>query len=105
MELKVLVRFKDKFIAGVYYNPGDIINIDDPERVEDLITRKPNPLAEVVRKVASTINLDQTAAKIKELIAGISDLSILRNALNEESNSEKPRKGVIQAINDRIAEL
>lgn len=107
MKLTVLVPFKDAFKPGVYYVPGDIIDIDDPERTKDLLTRKPNPLVEMTEKgqVINAVNLDQSAAKIKLELVEIADVSILENALNEEQNSEKPRKGVIQAINDRIAEL
>lgn len=107
MKVTVLVRFKDKFKAGVYYNPGDLIDIEDSERLEDLINRKPEPLVELVKEaeVINTVDLNQSVIKIKELVAELKDISILRNALNEESNTEKPRKGVIQAINERIAEL
>lgn len=107
MKVTVLVRFKDKYKPGVYYNPGDLIEIEDSERLEDLINRKPEALVELVQEaeVINTVDLNQSVIKIKELIAELKDVSILRNSLLKEKDSEKPRKGVIQAIEDRISEL
>lgn len=107
MEVLVLERFMDKYDHRVYYSPGDVINIDDMDRVKDLVTRKPKPLVKLISEevVVDSLNLDQSVAKIKEEILTISDISVLNKTLEKELSDEKPRKGVISAINDRIEQL
>lgn len=90
--------------SRIIYKPGQMVDFDDMVRVQSLLDRG---LAEVIQsaEVISAVNINQSAAKIKDEVLACSDLDVLKNALEEEQNSEKPRKGVIQVINERISEL
>lgn len=65
MKVKVVSVFRD-MLTGQLYNPGEVIEIEDDDRVEDLVSRK---LAEPIKekKEAKVAELDEDAtAKLKE---------------------------------------
>lgn len=60
MKVKVISVFRDKF-TGQFYNPGEVIEVSDESRVQDMENRK---LAERMKEVE--VKRDGKPSKSKE---------------------------------------
>lgn len=109
-KVKVIKEFRDKYNYAKLYKPGEVIENFDPARIADLVERghvevEGKKKDENAPAVFGVIDLSVKATDVIEAIAGESDVKNLTLALEAENVSEKPRKTVIAALNDRIAEL
>ena len=74
MKIKVISVFRDKF-TGKLYNPGDVLDFEDENRVKDLSDRK---LAEVVeeKKSAKVITLFEQEFEKKDVVDVLKSLGV-----------------------------
>lgn len=96
MKVKVLSVFRDKF-TGEYYNPSEVIEIEDEARVEDLASRG---LAEPIkekketkaseRKEEAKISLFDTEFEKKALIDTLKSIGVqVSGNMKEETLLDK----------------
>ena len=74
MKIKVISVFRDKF-TGKLYNPGDVLDFEDENRVKDLSDRR---LAEVVeeKKSAKVITLFEQEFEKKDVVDVLKSLGV-----------------------------
>lgn len=62
-------------------------------------------IEELSEPTTETLDLSLNVAKMEEAVNGCDDVAVLEATLAAERATEKPRKGVTEAIDKRIAEL
>lgn len=107
-KVKVLKEFRDKFNFSKIYKAGDEVDGFEKARIASLVERG---LVETIgSKVVvgvgfGKIDISKPVKVVLEAIEMESDVKNLTIALEAENANEKPRKTVIAALNDRIAEI
>lgn len=74
MKVKVIDVFRDKF-TGQLYNPGDILEIEDKARVEDLVNRQLVEIV-VVKQEAKGITLFEKEFEKKALVEALKVIGV-----------------------------
>lgn len=74
MKVKVIDVFRDKF-TGQLYNPGDILEIEDKARVEDLVNRLLVEIV-VVKQEAKGITLFEKGFEKKALVEALKVIGV-----------------------------
>ncbi len=101
MNLIVTAKFRDKVTKKVY-SPNDEITHFDEVRAKDVIERG---LAKEKVAPATDIDLSLAAQKVIASVQTFTDVDKLKDYLQQENASEKPRKTVVEAIESRLSEL
>ena len=74
MKVKVIDVFRDRF-TGQLYNPGDILEIEDKARVEDLVNRQLVEIV-VVKQEAKGITLFEKEFEKKALVEALKVIGV-----------------------------
>lgn len=104
MKVTVIQKFYDIYYPSIIYQVGQEIEGFDSDRINDLV-KKGVIKIEDMEKSSATVNIYQSAQHIKKEVAECSDIVELKRVLEDERKQEKPRKGVLSMITDRIEEL
>lgn len=107
-KLEVLKVFRDRDTKKMY-KVGDTIDHFDDTRANDAITRElvkeAGTKAEKVKEPVTDIDLTQNWQKTVSQIKDFTDVDKLKQYLETENKSDKPRESITKALNERIKEL
>ena len=88
MKVKVIDVFRDKF-TGQLYNPGDILEIEDKARVEDLVNRQLVEIV-VVKQEAKGITLFEKEFEKKAFVEALKVIGVqATGTMSEKTLLEK----------------
>lgn len=112
MDRRVIVKneFADKNQFSKRYSVGEELVDFDEARIQDLVERglvviEGGEDQSQETESNESIDLSKSAKDILGLIKDIDDVEALNVALRAESESEKPRSTVVEALTERISQL